>query len=222
MARLGLFPLRTVLVPGASLRLHIFEDRYKTMIGGCIDSGEPFGVLLDRGGKEVGDDLDPVDVGTTALISEVTRLPQGRMDIVTRGERRFKVERIVDKKPFWAAEVSYLEEPVGSGAASTIQGIAAERFTDYLQALLALFGRELESIRMPEDITAASYLIADALHIDGADKQRLLESPTSIERLRAEMVLLESETKRLRALAAAGARAVASDSDDPRFRFSLN
>ena len=182
MARLGLFPLRTVLVPGASLRLHIFEDRYKEMIGGCIESGEPFGVLLDRRGNEVGDDLDPVDVGTTALISEVTRLPQGRMDIVTRGERRFKVERIVDKKPFWAAEVSYLEEPVGSGAASTIQAIAAERFTDYLQALLALFGRELESIRMPEDITAASYLIADALQVDGADKQRLLESPTSIER----------------------------------------
>lgn len=222
MPRLGLFPLRTVLVPGASLQLHIFEDRYKTLIGGCIESGEPFGVLLDRRGQEVGDDLDPVDVGTTALISEVTRLPQGRMDIVTRGERRFKVARVIGKKPFWEAEVSYLEEPVGSGAASTMQAIAAERFTDYLQALLALFGRELESIRMPEDITAASYLIADALQVDCADKQRLLETPTSIERLRAEMLLLESETKRLRALAAAGARAVTADSDAPRFRFSLN
>ncbi|MBV8082777.1 MAG: LON peptidase substrate-binding domain-containing protein [Candidatus Eremiobacteraeota bacterium] len=222
MARLGLFPLRTVLMPGAALQLHIFEDRYKTMIGGCIESGDAFGVLLDRRGQETGDDLDPVDVGTTALITDVTRLPDGRMDIVTRGERRFKVERITDKKPFWSAEVSYLEEPIGSGDASPLQAIAAERFTDYLQALLALFGRELESIRMPDDTTAASYLIADAMQVDGAVKQRLLEAPSSLERLRAEMVLLEAETRRLRALAAAGARAAASHGESPRFRFSLN
>ena len=219
MAPLGLFPLRTVLVPGAALRLHIFEERYKTMIGGCIESGEPFGVLLDRSGQEVGDELDPVDVGTTAEISEVTRLPEGRMDIVTRGLRRFKVRRILGKKPFWTAEVSYLEEPVGSGAAAAVQADAAERFTDYLHALLALFGRELEGIRMPHDITAASYLIADALQVDGDVKQRLLEAPTSIDRLRAEIALLQSETKRVQAIAAARAAKAAQSA---RFPFSLN
>jgi len=207
-AQIGLFPLRTVLVPGAALRLHIFEDRYKEMIGGCIESGDPFGVLLDRRGAEVGEDLDPVDVGTTAHIAEVTPLPQGRLHIVTRGERRFRVERLLGKKPFWTAEVSYLEEPVGAGAAATLQAIAAERFTEYLQALLALFGRDLDSLRMPEDITASSYLIADALQVEGSIKQRLLEAATSIDRLRAEMVLLDSETERLRALAAQGVRVV--------------
>ncbi|HZV80058.1 MAG TPA: LON peptidase substrate-binding domain-containing protein [Candidatus Binatus sp.] len=222
MTRIGLFPLRTVLVPGALLRLHIFEDRYKELIGGCLASGEPFGVLLDRNGNEVGDDLDPVAVGTTATIDEATRLTDGRMNIVTRGERRFHVERVIAKKPFWTAQVSYLDEPVGRGAAATIRAIAAERFTDYLQALLALFGRELEDLRMPEDITASSYLIADTLQVDGAVKQELLEAPTSIDRLRAEMVLLERETTRLRALAASGKRS--SESDDPPFnvRFSLN
>ena len=222
MTRIGLFPLRTVLVPGALLRLHIFEDRYKELIGGCLASGEPFGVLLDRNGNEVGDDLDPVAVGTTATIDEATRLTDGRMNIVTRGERRFHVERVIAKKPFWTAQVSYLDEPVGRGAAATIRAIAAERFTDYLQALLALFGRELEDLRMPEDITASSYLIADTLQVDGAVKQKLLEAPTSIDRLRAEMVLLERETTRLRALAASGKRS--SESDDPPFnvRFSLN
>jgi hypothetical protein len=224
MTRIGLFPLRTVLLPGASLQLHIFEDRYKEMIGGCIESGEPFGVVLDRNANETGDDLNPVDIGTTAHIAEVTRLPAGRMLIATRGERRFRVERVVQKKPFWAAEVSYLGEPVGRGAAATLQAIAAERFTDYLQALLALFGRELGSVRMPEDVTASSYLIADALQIEGAVKQSLLEAETATERLRAEMALLDSETQRLRALAASGVRAVGPELDQTPFnvRFSAN
>src|ERR1700680_2631832 len=108
MNRLGLFPLRTVLLPGAALRLHIFEDRYKEMIGGCMESGEPFGVLLDRNASETREDLDPAEIGTTAHIGEVTRLPEGRLFIVTRGNRRFKVDRVVQKKPFWGARVPLL------------------------------------------------------------------------------------------------------------------
>lgn len=222
--RLGLFPLRSVLLPGAALRLHIFEERYKQMIGGCIESGEPFGVLLDRNANEVGDELDPVDVGTTAHIAEVRRLPEGRLFIVTRGDRRFKVKSIVQKKPFWSAEVSYLGEPVGRGEAATLQAIAADRFTDYLQALLVLFGRELESVQMPDDATASSYLIADALQVDMPIKQQLLEASTVVDRLRSELGLLESETARLRALAAAGVRADESTSERAPFfvRFSRN
>jgi Lon protease-like protein len=220
---LGLFPLRTVLLPGAALRLHIFEERYKAMIGDCVESGEPFGVLLDRNATETGDALDPVDVGTTAHIGEVTKLPEGRLFIVTRGSRRFRVERVVQKKPFWAAEVSYLSEPVGRGEAATLQAIAADRFTEYLQALLALFGRELESVQMPDDVTASSYLIADALQVEMQVKQQLLEAATCVDRLRSELSLLETETTRLRALAASGVRAAQTSEQAPfNVRFSVN
>lgn len=223
MKPLGLFPLRTVLLPGAALRLHIFEDRYKAMIGDCIESGDPFGVVLNRNAAETGDTLDPVDVGTTAHIGEVTKLPEGRLFIVTRGARRFHVERVVQKKPFWAAEVSYLGEPVGRGEAATLQAIAADRFTEYLQALLALFGRELESVQMPDDATASSYLIADALQVEMQVKQRLLEAATCVERLRSELALLETETTRLRALAASGVRATQTSEQAPfNVRFSVN
>lgn len=224
MKPLGLFPLRTVLLPGAALRLHIFEDRYKAMIGECIESGEPFGVLLDRNANEIGDALDPVDVGTTAHIGEVTELPQGRLFIVTRGGRRFRIERVTQKKPFWAAEVSYLGEPVGRGEAATLQAIAADRFTEYLQALLALFGRELESVQMPEDATASSYLIADALQVEMPVKQQLLEAATCVDRLRSELALLEKETTRLRSLAASGIRAAEARQELAPFnvRFSDN
>ena len=77
---------------------------------------------------------------------------------------------------------------------------------------------------MPEDVTASSYLIADALQIEGAVKQSLLEAETATERLRAEMALLDSETQRLRALAASGVRAVDPELDQTPFnvRFSAN
>ena len=199
-ARLDLFPLTAVLVPGASMRLHIFEDRYKTMIGACIDQGNVFGVVLDRSGNEVGDDLDPATVGTTAEIEEVTRLPQGRIAIVARGRRRFRVDRFVQTKPFWVAEVSYLEEPLGPpDAALRLQAAAAEHFRDYVQALLQLSGRELEVVQLPDDPAASSFLIADAMQVDQVAKQTLLETPSAAERLVAELKLLDEETRRLRA-----------------------
>lgn len=197
---LGLFPLRSVLVPGASLRLHIFEDRYKEMIGACIEQGAPFGVVLDLANKEVGDDLDPATVGTTAEICEVTHLSQGRLFIVTRGVRRFRVNRFTQTKPFWAAEVTYIEESIGPAeTANRLRATALERFRDYLQALLALSGRELDVVQLPEDPAASSFLIADAMQVDAAAKQILLETPTAAERLVAELKLLEDETRRLRA-----------------------
>lgn len=224
MHRLGLFPLRTVLLPGATLRLHIFEERYKTMIGGCLESGEPFGVVLDRNALEVGDDLDPASFGTTAQIGEVTNLPQGRLLITARGVRRFRVERVLGTKPFWSAEVSYLGEPIGPGDAATLQAIAAERFTEYLSALLALFGRELERIELPKDAAATSYLIAETLQVDGPTKQGLLEMPTAVARLRAELGLLERGSARLRDLSARGVRvdAIAAELPALPVRFSLN
>lgn len=110
---LDLFPLSAVLVPGGSIRLHVFEERYKTMIGACIERDAPFGVVLDQAGNEVGDDLDPATVGTVARIVEVKKLSEGRLYIVARGLARFRVDRFVKTKPFWTARVSYLEEPIG-------------------------------------------------------------------------------------------------------------
>jgi Lon protease-like protein len=207
---LDLFPLSTVLVPGGSLRLHIFEDRYKTMIGTCLERGTPIGVVLDLADKEVGDGLDPATVGTTAEIREATHLSEGRLYIVTRGVRRFRVDRFVQTKPFWSAEVSYLEEPLGPlDAAVRLRAAALERFRDYLQALLQLSGRELEVVQLPDDPNASSFLIADAMQVDAAAKQSLLESPSAAERLIAELKLLDDETRRLRA-----ARSNENDEDD--------
>lgn len=195
---LGLFILNSVLVPGSVLRLHVFEDRYKALMAHCLDRHVPFGVLLDRNGLEVGDGLDPVDVGTTANIRQIQRLGAGRLYVIADGVARFKMERLIGKTPFWHAAVSYLDEPDEDRDARVLCGLALERFREYLQALLSGCGRELDTLELPAEASASSYVIADALQIDPCVKQTLLEARTPSERLRAELVLLEEETKRVR------------------------
>lgn len=221
-AVLGLFPLNAVLMPGAALRLQIFEDRYKAMISQCIEQKLPFGVLLDRSGNEIGDDLDPVDVGTVAIIRRVTKLASGRLHILATGLRRFKVERVIETVPFWRAEISYLDEEEGPAhSAARLRSTAVKRLKDYLEVLLAVSDDQLEDIDLPLDAAASSYIIADALQVDLVTKQQLLEAESAAQRLQAEIGLLDRETSRLRSL-----RESATDEGRPKTpfvaRFSLN
>ena len=135
---LPLFPLHTVLCPGVALPLHIFEERYRLMVGRCIDAGEPFGVVLIREGREVG----PLDgriarVGTTAVIREAGRYPDGRYDLVTVGDRRFRIDGLAEaREPYLMASVHYLEERVGDGqAARSLSERVSARFLRYLELL---------------------------------------------------------------------------------------
>ena len=195
---LNLFPLNTVLLPGAMLQLHVFEDRYKEMMAQCIDGELPFGVLLDRSGLTA-NDLDPVAVGTVAVIRKVTRLSAGRLFVIAQGTRRFRIERVIGTMPFWRAEISFLEEVDGPQAkAGRLRAAATLRLRDYLAALLAPRGEEIESIELPSDAAASSYLIADALQVASPVKQELLEAGSAVERLRAELALLDAEIERLR------------------------
>src|ERR687883_2025176 len=89
---LPLFPLeQVVLFPGMVLPLRIFEERYKVMIGACHVTDQIFGVLLIRSGTEVGAPAVPERVGCTARMLRVDRMPDGRMNILTIGEQRFRL-----------------------------------------------------------------------------------------------------------------------------------
>jgi len=135
---LPLFPLHSVLCPGVALPLHIFEERYRLMIGRCIERTEPFGVVLIREGREVGPLRGRVaEVGTTALIREAGEYPDGRLDIMTVGGRRFRIRELDDAhEPYLMAEVSLLDEPVGSaGEAQRYADRVGRRFLEYLELL---------------------------------------------------------------------------------------
>ena len=119
LTELPLFPLNNVvLFPGMKLPLHIFEERYKEMIGRCSETDSPFGVLLIKEGQEVGETAEPFTVGATARIAEVQRLDDGRMNILTQGEQRFRVVEIIQEIPYLVGLVQLLEEETGDVARS--------------------------------------------------------------------------------------------------------
>src|SRR5207237_1651346 len=106
-----LFPLpNLVLFPNILVPLHIFEDRYKLMINGCIDRDEPFGLVLLKTGAEQESEDTIHRVGVATRVTDVERLADGRMNIMCEGETRFRIYRFTQQKPFWAASVQLFEE----------------------------------------------------------------------------------------------------------------
>src|SRR5256885_4086280 len=98
---LPLFPLETVLFPRMPLRLNVFEERYRIMIGRCLEEKRPFGVVLIRDGSEVGPGAVPEMVGTLARILAVRRLPGGKMNLLAEGTRRFRLlDYATDAEPY--------------------------------------------------------------------------------------------------------------------------
>jgi Lon protease-like protein len=200
--RLRLFPLNTVLFPGAALNLHVFESRYKQMIAECLELGEPFGVALIREGDAAGDpEVMPHEVGTTAEIGQVTPLDQGRYFLNTVGGRRFRIENVVQREPYLVVDVTYMvEEPASSTRA--VQRLAREIravFAEYLQLLVEFSGMQAE-VELPTDPMEASFLIGDALQVADSMKQRLLELWSTEQRLTVELGFLRRLLPQLRTL----------------------
>jgi Lon protease-like protein len=127
-----------VLCPGLALPLHIFEERYRLMIGRCIDRGEPFGVVLIREGRDVGPLTGEVAaIGTTAAIRRVGTYPDGRLDILSVGQQRFRLESVDNvSEPYLVGRVSLLDEPTGPEPEARALAVrVGRRFLEYLELL---------------------------------------------------------------------------------------
>ena len=99
-----LFPLSLVLFPAMPLPLHIFEERYKEMMGDIIPNAQEFGVVLAK-------DDGIVNIGCTAsVINVMRRYPDGRMDVIVAGQRRFMIESLDEDKSYLRAYVSFFED----------------------------------------------------------------------------------------------------------------
>jgi Lon protease-like protein len=199
--RLRMFPLNAVLFPGAMLSLHIFEPRYRQMIAECLDANEAFGVVLIRDGDEAGDpNVQPHDVGTTAVITEVTPLPSGRYHLTSTGGRRFRIATVLSREPYMLCDVEYLDDEAGDAAAieRIIPEIMAE-FREYGKLIVAFSGGP-DEVPVPDDPLRASYAIGDALQVADTLKQQLLELSSAEERLDAELGFLRRLLPQLRAL----------------------
>ena len=170
---LPLFPLELVLYPGASLPLHIFEPRYRQMIAACLEEGSAFGVVLETDGERS-------EVGCTAEIRSVlTRYPDGRLDILTEGRRRFRLLGTDEEMPYLRGSVDWLDEEP--------EPVAAERarVVDLYRRTFWAHGTGIPPSHL-EEAPFASYVVARSNLLGLADRQRLLEMPT--ERMRLEAI----------------------------------
>lgn len=199
--RLPLFPLGTVLYPGLLLPLHVFEERYRRLVRDLLAAPEGrrrFGVVAIREGREVGSDgvRALYDVGCVAELREVEPYDDGRFDIITTGEQRFRLAAAPDDSHgYLQAEVELLDDPAGEDA----DRLAVEVTELFRAYRVAVTGRE-EPDDLPDHPGPLSYLVAAATVLDRADKQHLLECPDTAGRLRAEARMLRRETAVLRRL----------------------
>lgn len=109
MPEIPMFPLGSVLFPAMPLALQVFEERYLKMMGTVLDAEESeFGVVLIERGSEVGGGDQRFDIGTTAQVLQV-EAPDGPLQVVARGGRRFRVSKWIEEEPFPRAEVEFLD-----------------------------------------------------------------------------------------------------------------
>ena len=179
MPKLPLFPLDLVLLPGVTIPLHIFEPRYKEMIGECLANRKPFGIVRAQ------PDSALAEIGCTAEIVEVVkRYDDGRLDIVATGARPFEIVEVNQDRSFLQADVLFLEDEDAL--------VASERRSyalDLYGQILACAGGQVEA---DTEAATLSYQLASLLPIDLDFKQALLGIRSEAERLESLIQFFEA------------------------------
>lgn len=187
MSDIPLFPLNVVLMPGAPMPLHIFEDRYKQMVDECLEGESEFGMVL-------ADDSGTREVGCTARIVElVERYDDGRMLILVEGSRRFKLNNVLTGKPYYVGKVDYLQE---DEPGEEITGLAEECVV-LLERVVEAATEGSVDIEIEAPYRNLSFAIAGRIEFDLETRQQILELATEKERLEKVKGLLSQVAERL-------------------------
>ena len=202
-----LFPLSTVLFPGMRLPLHIFEERYQTLVADLLAGPEPrrFGVIAIRAGTEVGADSVAAlhEVGCVAVVRQAAPTADGRYDLLTVGTDRFRLVDVDRSRPYLRGEIELLPDDAATpgtaeAAAGTVRQVQTG-FRTYLNALADQGGGVISIADLPDEPGLLSYVIGAAMIIDLPERQSLLAAPDAMARLRLERSLLGREIAILRA-----------------------
>jgi Lon protease-like protein len=184
---LAIFPLATVLFPGAILPLHIFEERYKLMFDYAIENDGVFG-LSYRSDASVGKDVVPQigSIGCLAKITAVMPLQEGRMNLLTKGIIRLRVVGFNQMVPFLLSTYETVSDEIEPGEDlerlfSEVMAVGQE-FLDTVAQMSDDLGR-VAAQDLPDDPESFSLLLASLLPIDNDSKQALLETTSTRIRL---------------------------------------
>ena len=184
LERFPLFPLGLVLLPQELVPLHIFEERYKVMIGECLENDSAFGIvwLSDDGLRDVG--------CSATIVRLVETFDDGRMNIVIAGAQPFRLIRRIDDLPYPAGDIELLDDDSDADEASL------ERTrTGYADLVEQVTGTRPE----PETLAELSaYGMAATLDIALSAKQALLELRSEPARLEQLEALFAEAIKRIR------------------------
>ena len=170
MSELGLFPLKVVLLPTEQIPLHIFEPRYKELIGECIEDDAEFGLVLS-------DDDGLRKIGTRARVTDVLeRFDDGRLNVVVEGGERFRLVEQTSGRSFHTGQIEAIEDDDLDAEPAD-----AERALGLFRRVAELAEAETTE---PEPSRRLSYEIAARIELPIGLKQELLESRSEPERLR--------------------------------------
>ena len=189
--KIPLFPLQTVLLPEFPLSLHIFEERYKLLVDYCISNNTEFGVVLADGNRIK-------QVGCSAKIIQVyNKYDDGSMDILTIGQRRFKIMNITEDDLYLNAEVEYfddLNEPETEALFSlSRKGIEILKNSGKLEITF-----EMTKYITQLNLKVISFILCSVGGFDNAWKQKFLEMTSTSERLKNAVQLLEENYQKIK------------------------
>ena len=184
MVELPLFPLNTVLFPNMPLQLHIFEDRYKRMIGLCIQEHRPFGVALIRYGLEAyGPLAEPYRVGCSAEIQHVRKLQGGRMNILAKGKERFRILSLNrETLPYLVGTVE--PYPLAISQPDQLKKVGSRLRVSvlrYIYLLSQASQTQSDMGSLPQDPISLIFYAAALVQVPPDQKQQLLETQDAFD-----------------------------------------
>lgn len=220
--RLPMFPLNTVLFPGATMPLHVFEDRYRALVHHLLTIPDKslrlFGVVAIREGYEVGSHgVQSVHrMGCVAQMTSVTPHPDGTFDIEVVGRQRMRVDSMDTSGPYLVGEVGLVEDDPDGSAATEVEAERARRvFAAYREQLAELRGATVLGVDLPRDPAYLSYSLAATCPLTLQERQAMLEVDTARERLTMLRLSLREEMRAMRAIPSLPATEVARTAWSP-------
>jgi Lon protease-like protein len=189
-----MFPLGSVLVPSMVLPLHVFESRYRRLMGDCLERDGMFGVVLIERGSEVGGGDQRCDVGTLARIIDTAVTADGRWGVLAVGVERLRVVEWLDDNPYPQARVEPWPDEATSGSIDDLVA-AAMRQLRRLWSLATEMGADgiPGDLTLSDDVDEAAWQLVALSPLGPADRQTLLATPNAHERITRLAAMLTEE-----------------------------
>lgn len=208
-----MFPLNTVLYPGVSLPLHVFEDRYRALVHHLLRIDDPaerlFGSVAIREGYEVGDQgaQSLYRVGVLLQLTEAEANPDGSFEIVALGRGRIRMDRLDPSGTYPVAEVEELGEPEVEVPPEAVERARAT-FTAY-RAAIQEFRTDPFSGSLPQDPEYLAWTLSATTPLPMSERQALLEAEDAGVRLAMVTGLLRTELRAMNVIPSLPATEVA-------------